>query len=525
MRVTVQIGAVKHWLRAALLISFWIICLTASIGSKRASAVQLDWSGQFWFDNHWLNNYQLSRARPGYDADPTFINSGGPYVPGAGEKNVVWYSAFLRLRPKLVVNDSLFIKSDWFVGSPIYGFFGRGYPSSGDERFNFTGSQKDSFIIGAQRVWANLITDFGTFEIGRAPIQWGLGAIWNAGDELFQRYQSTGDMIRLTTKFGNFSIQPAIVKVAVGNNVAGALGPNGDVIQGNDDVTDYDLAVKYDNSEEEFELGMMWTRRTGNTAQRTIFFNPQQLGSTRINFNIFDFYSRKKWGRFWLGGELPLFNGSIGSIDGVNEFDYKTFAAVFEGGYTSDMWDVGLKFGHVPGQPPSDTGDTRFRPVYLNKNYDLGLLMFNYNLQGLSGRSGLINNNPDTVGATNLNSPYDASVVNANYIALSPELKLDKWTLKSTFVVAFAPDVAQAGRRFYNYERRQLFNAVDNQSSFLGWEMDYGVAFRWDENTTLGWDIGLWFPGSYYQFTNVSGAAPFDTSFMFGSVVKVGVNF
>ena len=30
---------------------------------------------------------------------------------------------------------------------------------------------------------------------------------------LFDRYQSTGDMVRLTSKFGNFSVQPALVKV------------------------------------------------------------------------------------------------------------------------------------------------------------------------------------------------------------------------------------------------------------------------------------------------------------------------
>src|SRR5687768_614239 len=101
-----------------------------------ASAVQLDWSGQFWFENHWLNNHQLDRGRPGYDADPNFYNAGGPYVPGVGEKNIVWYSTFLRLKPKVIVNDSIHIKSEWHVGSPIYGFLGRDFPGSAGEQFN-----------------------------------------------------------------------------------------------------------------------------------------------------------------------------------------------------------------------------------------------------------------------------------------------------------------------------------------------------------------------------------------------------
>lgn len=485
-----------------------------------ANAIQMDWNGQFWFDNHWLNNYQLDRGRPGYDNDPLYDN-GGPYVPGAGEKNVVWYSAFLKLNPRLVVNDNIHVKSEWHVGSPIYGFFGRGYPNTGDERYNFTGSQKDNFTISAQRVWANLITDFGTVELGRAPIQWGLGAIWDAGDDLFERYQSTGDMVRLTAKFGNFSVQPALTKVAMGNNVAGASSPTGATLEGNDDVTDYNLAVKYDNSEEDFEFGMMWTKRTGNTAQKSIYFNRAEAGSTRINFNIFDFYTRKKWSRFSLGAELPLFTGDIGAVDQASaiEYQYNTYALVVEGGYNSDLWDIKLRLGHVPGQPGTGTGDDKFRAVYLNKNYGLGLIMFHYNLYGLA------QNNPDTTGNASLNSPYDNQIVNANYLALTPELKLDKWTLRGALVAAFADEVAQAGRRLYAYHKRRFYNSNGDQSRFMGWEADIGTSFRWDENFILSWDLGFFFPGSYYEFSNFANNSRLNTSMMFASRVQAGITF
>jgi hypothetical protein len=498
----------------------WRLFAAASVllSSSAAYALQLDWNGQFWFENDWLNNYQLSRGRPGYDNDPEFINAGGPYVPGTGEKNSVWYSAFLRLKPKAVVNDSLFIKSEFQVATPIYSFMGRSFPNSADAQFDITGSQRNNLAIGAQRFWANLITDFGTIELGRAPINWALGAMWNSGDNLFDRYQSTGDMIRLTSKFGNFSVAPALVKTSGGNNVSGAT-VNGRTVSGNDDLTDYDLAVKYDNSEEDFEFGMMWTKRTGNSSQQSLFYNPQLLGSTRTNFNIFDFYSRKKWGRFWFGGELPLINGDIGAVDGQNEFQYKSFALMFEGGYTSDLWDIGLKAGHVPGQPSSDPGDTRYKAIYLNNDYKLGLILFHYNLYGLTG------NNSDNIAAAALASPYDAAIVNANYFSLNPNLKLDKWTLRSTFVFAYADTTAQAGKLFYNHQRRQYFNAINNQSSFYGWEMDYGLQFKWDENIVISWDFGFFFPGGFYAFTNDPGVTQFETNMMWASQVRVGANF
>lgn len=497
-----------------------------TFGSKSAHAIQLDWSGQFWADQHWLNNYQLSRGTPGYDREQELIDAGGYYVPGTGEKNILWYSTFMRLNPKVVVNDSIFIKSEWQIGTPIYGFWGRGWPTWDEERVNFTGAQRDNFNLGAQRFWANLITDFGTVELGRAPIDWGLGAMWSDGNKLFDRYQSTGDMVRLTSKFGNFAIQPALVKVTSGSSVGGALAftpssgtyNSSQVIQGHDDITDYNLAVKYDNSEEDFEFGMMWTKRTGNVAQKSIFFNPSLTGSTRINYNLFDFYARKKWGRWSLGGELPLFNGDIGALDGQNEFTYKTYAIVAEAAYTSDMWDVALKFGHAPGQPPTPQGGKKFNAVYLNKNYDLGLIMFNYNIYGLSA------NNPDNF-STNSNSPYGSSVVNATYVALKPEAKLDKWTLSLGFVAAWADELAQAGRQFYNYERRQFYNGVANQSRFMGWEIDPGVTFKWDENFVLNWTTGFWFPGDYYSFTNSPRVPKIQTDMMFASQVRAGITF
>ncbi len=506
----------KQWKK----VLFFVFLVSAGLGySISSQALQLDWNGQFWFDNHWLNNYQLQRSRPGFDDDTWLRNRGGTYVRGTGEKNVVWYSAFFRLKPTVVVNDSIQIKSEFHIGSPIYGFLGRGYPTTVDERFNITGAQKENFAIGAQRYWLNLITDFGTIELGRAPVHWGLGAIWNSGDKLFDHYQNTGDMIRLISKFGNFYIAPSLVKVAVGNNLAGATDAAGNTINGNDDVTDYDIAAKYDNTEEDFDFGVKWTHRVGNASQRTILFSPNQVGSRRISFNIFDFYAKKKLGLYTFGGEVPLFSGSIGALDGANEFEYKTVAFVMEGTYTSDMWDIGLKFGHVPGQPPTSVGDRKFRAVYLNKNYGLGLIMFHYNIYGLA------NNNPDTLPAgADLNSPFDAPIVNARYAALTPEMKLDKWTLKAAFIIGYADEKAQATKRFYNYNQRRFFDADQNQSSFLGKEFDLGASFRWDENFLATWDFGLWLPGSYYKFSNDAGL-PIDADMMFASQVRVGVTF
>ncbi len=516
--------------------SFYITSLLIILFATNAFALQLDWNGQYWFENHWLNNAQLERGRPATDNDQELINNGGPYVPGTGKRNVVWYSNFLKLKPKAVVNDSINIKSELHIGSPIYGFYGRGFPQD-KERMHFTGLQKSSATITAQRYWANLITDFGTMEVGRAPKHWGLGAIWNSGDQLFDHYQDTQDTFRIISKFGNFWLMPSISKVALGNNVSGASDAAGNTIEGDDDVTDIDIAAKYDNPEEDFELGFMWTRRVGSFSQQGIVYNDLGVGGTsvgtnRVGFNIYDIYAKKKTGRYSFGGEFPLFTGNLGALDGDKEFTYKAWALIFEGNFTSDLWDIGLKAGHVPGQPNGDAsagqpagqravsaGDTTFRTVYLNQNYGLGLIMFHYNLWGMA------RNNPNTVAAISLNSPFDNPIVNANYLALTPQLKLDKWTLKWGIITGWASNTAQKGKNFYNYNRRRFYNAQRDQEKFLGKEFDFGLAFKWDENFTASWDLGLWFPGDYYAFTNNNYNQGMDLKFMFASQFRIGVTF
>ncbi len=485
-------------------------------------ALQLDWNGQFWFDQTWLNNHQLDRNVYSDHNDPTLSSNGSQYIPGVGERNIVWYAAFLILKPKIIVNDSIRIFSEWHVGSPTTGFFGRSFPSNGSERYTLMGSARDNMTIGAQRFWASLITDFGTIDLGRAPLHWGLGAIWNSGDHLFNRYQSTGDLIRLTSKFGNFIIAPMLMKIASGNNAGGASNNAGSPIAGNDDVTDYGVSVKYDNSEEDFELGAYWNRRIANAAQSSLYASPanQNGGSARFDYNMIDFFVRKKLGHYTFGLEIPYVSGKIGSLDGAGDFDYKAFAAILETKYTSDIWDIYLKAGHVPGQPNSSGGNgSTYRAMHLHNSYDLGLILYQFNLLGMGNNS----LNSQTAGA--VVSPYDATITNANYLMLRPEVKLDKWTLKAAFVAAWADKTATSGENFFNHETRRFYRASSSQSKFMGFETDFGTYFQWDENILLGLDFGLFFPGGYYSFRNTGASVPTDLSPMFASQLKVGVAF
>src|SRR5581483_12091168 len=98
-------------------------------------------------------------------------------------------------------------------------------------------TQSRGSVITAQRYWGEFDSDIGIFEIGRAPLDWGLGLIWNRGDGIWgrgskktdhpedkketygrpwDRYESTGDQVRLVSRFGSFIFSPAYILYSAG---------------------------------------------------------------------------------------------------------------------------------------------------------------------------------------------------------------------------------------------------------------------------------------------------------------------
>jgi hypothetical protein len=164
-----------------------------------------------------------------------------------------------------------------------------------------------------------------------------------------------------------------------------------------------------------------------------------------------------------------------------------------------------------------------YKAFYFNPNYHIAMIMFNYQLANFAGPQ--TQNNP-TLNPSNLKSPYDNPIVDAQYVSLATQIKpWEKWTFRPTFAYAVAPKTAANGQNFFNYWTRtvETNNSGKNQGSNLGWELDLGITFQWDEYFTFSFDNGVFFPGSFYAFSNT----PQDnaTSPVFASSVRIGVNF
>ena len=66
-----------------------------------AVALDLDWSGQFRAESNWVFNYAVDSGN--LISDDVRAAGGGYYVPGGGDNSAYFQSAFLRLRPSLIV--------------------------------------------------------------------------------------------------------------------------------------------------------------------------------------------------------------------------------------------------------------------------------------------------------------------------------------------------------------------------------------------------------------------------------------
>lgn len=509
-------------------VGYWAIFFLILGTFSKSWAVDLDWSGQFWSQYHLLVDYSLDSRSGGTGVDPARQSVGGYYIPGGGRRDASFLNAFLRLRPRLIVNDNLYIKSEWWVGHPVFSLFG-GKGSDLDAGNRHDAIQPDPISLSVNRIWAEFVTDMGTVQVGRVPLHWGLGMVWNAGEGLWSRAFSSADALRWMVQVGSFKIIPSFIWWSAGNSVGGSYqdGSPGRPVSGSGNVFDYSLSVQYDNFQDEMQGGVHLLKRVAGAEQRSVtipegFRGPAANANQNdysMNYALYDFFFQKQLARDWrLGFELPVINGHLGG----NPYHTSGLAAEMDWG-AGENWSFCVRTGYARGQKSSaqQLGNT-YQAFYFHPNYRLGQLLFQYQLAALSG--------PNTLNSTGtLQSPYDTAVNNAWYLAVSmPWKPSDRWTLQPALIHALALETASdsSGYFFNTWSRKMtaLGNGVRSQGKSYGWEFDLSLVFQWDSALQVGVDQALFFPGRFFAFSNnAAGENRLDP--VYGTSLRVGVVF
>ena len=461
-------------------------------------ALPIDWHGAFGVDTTLIDNFRRIKSIQ----DNSTIGSGGTQEVGLAsgdQANSSFQTYVFRLNPTMIINDSA-----TFFGELTSGY-GRGgrlgddstrasqdatlTANNQDRQFgnalymNNTSTGNEDLAIN--KMYAEYYSDTATYIIGRHSFNWGLGAVYNSGDDVWDRFSYIRDGVTVKVKLGNFHITPYWAKIANTGSLTRATK-----------IKEMGLSLLYDNYEKDMAFGIHYANKQNSAFEgsiRTDINDPTNTDSTnstnlgKTDVKITDIYFSKSFGDFSFELEVPILSGELGDLYQNNtSTKYKARAILLESTYKlSETWKLKLHGGNVSGDSGSQSS---FEAMFLHPNYQVANLMFRFNTRAVS--------DPNNINV------FDSYITNATYVKLAAQYAGQKWSFDFAGIWAKANEVAKATGSAYNHSTNKIFTSTVAQQDDLGMEFDAGFNYQWNKEISIGGDLGYLMTGDYYAYTN-----------------------
>lgn len=467
-----------------------VLGLSVALVSTSAQAMSLDWTG-------------------GYRAEWTEVDR--PSLGSPTERKAYGLN-YLYLSPKVIAADGINVisridifNSNMYPNSQVGNVWGMNANDSAA-----TAGDQGVADVKASQLYLNINQEFASLIVGRAPFEFGLGMMYSAGKGPFDHWYTTRDMIAYKIVVGDWFMMPLI-----GRENADDFG------QGNN-MTVMGAQLQYENVEAKSLIGVYVQQRKGSKS--SLKYTDTQIdgytGTTggtggtigsEMNIQSSSFVLGRGWDSFGFKVEAGFQSGATGIVNTNGDdvrLDGYGIAAEFYFPAKESKWDWTLKTGMATGY----SGSTSFSGFAFNKNYDVGMLMFNHRL----GERDFLNTNvvkpihKNEAGNNTLsvgNSADDESVSNAFYLA--PSVKYtwnDHLDLRNTLV--------------YGQLMNTLKNSVDAEKD-LGLEWDIELVYKPLERVQWVNQVGLLFPGNAWK----NGSDSLGNDFTFGFTTKAAISF
>ena len=406
-------------------------------------------------------------------------------------KDAFFQTYVLKLRPTIIINDAASLFGEITTGYASGGHSGQGIEQTGDH----TGMEKNRGFrntlynystyreaLNIRQMYAKYYSDTATYIIGRQPLHWGLGAIYNDGGRDGERFASVEDGIMAHLNIGNFEFSPYYMKA------------NGQGLNGQGDMKSIGAQVMYRSSEEEISLGLLLGKRENGPGatflQRSISDGGHDLGSSKVK--IIDIYFQKRLKYFNFELEIPLMDGELGRVfskEEVKASGYSARAFIGKASYElNPSWKFNIDMGYISG----DKGNSsKFEALYLHPNYQIAHLMFRYNLYAIN--------------SANEENIFDSYMTNMTYAKFMATYRTNKWFWNIGLIWAKAAETAQKGSSAFHHERNKVYvgeKIKENQNSNYGFEIDLDFKYEWNSNVSILGLFGYHFIGDYYKYDN-----------------------
>lgn len=475
-----------------------IIVILAVFLPMLSWALPIDWHGKFGVDSSIVDKYRFvesSAATTGNDSMAVDSAAGGLATSSV-------QSYVFSLLPEMIINDAATFKAEITSGYGRGGLLGTDTatskaPTTTGNTLFLNNESTGGNTLSMSQFYLELYSDLATYKVGRHSKDWGLGALYNSGANLWDRHTFAYDGVTMNFKLNNFKISPFWARVNTGNGLTRI-----------NHTKEYGLSLLYDNVERDIAIGVLYAKKQ-NGSQAVAYTGTDGVTSLQNNdVKVLDIYFKTIWSDLTLEIEAPIVTGSLGVVYPGVTSSYDAKAILVNTSYQwSDAFKVALNIGHVSGDDASTTGE--FSAMYLNPNYKIGNILFAYN--------------PMAVADPSTYSYFDAYVTNAQYVALSADYQATKWNFKGSVLYAKALEVATSGKLSFNHLKNKTFTAAANQADDLGIEFDFNSTYQWNTEISLQINAGYLLTGDYFGFNNT--ATPNATSNTWMLQFGLGVQF
>ena len=463
-------------------------------------ALPMDYNGEFGLDNIRVSNYRKTKD------STTTVGNGSSATKGEGDSAYI-QSYLLKLKPNMVVNDHVTVKSEVSTGKGRGGKVGEGDYVGSEEGNGHThyyhttpkSGSSSSNNININQLYMDIYSETATYRVGRFAKNWGLGAMIDDGEKSWDRFFTYYEGVEAIFSLGKLYITPSWSNIN-----------NNDKMTHDGEIKDIAVSLLYDNPDKDMKFGLYLGKRKtngGSIYSATPDNSPNGTATTITNSdsNLLDLFMSRYWGNFYVGVEVPYLYGTLGELNGTST-DFKGLALLVQTSYEfNERWTGFAHFGKIDG----DEGKSgSFNAVYLHPNYQVAELMFRYNFDAVSDSTENI---------------YESSITNATFLKFGASYKKNLWTWNMAWIYGKADQTASNGNRAFNHEQGYHFTSAADQKDDLGHEFDATFDYLWNPNLTLSGIAAYYMVGDYYAFTNTGTANT--TSNQIGAGIKLNLKF
>ncbi len=325
------------------------------------------------------------------------------------------------------------------------------------------------------RGWGEAYTDWGRIALGRMPMQWGSGILWNSGNAVDGEYGDSADRLQLSGRIG-----PVFVMGAFDVQYEGYVGAT-------DDMQSVSLAVGYRS--ETLGVGLLNNYR----------YRPEEP-------DPYQAYTGSLWGFAELGpvrAELEgvgVFGG--GDLDGgQDDVTIMAFGLMAKADYTADKLSFGGEFGVATGD--DDPSDKELTTFSFDRDHNVGLMLFEEPMPTLQAAS----SNESNGGRTTDAARSGDAISNAIYFRPSVRYKIIPTVeVEGAWLVAARADSTGA------------------TEADQGYGNEFDVSVRWDPHPHVWFKgtAGVFLPGPLYtEYTDADLGGEFDNPAVGGRILGV----